>query len=270
MQKNIKTAIIIINYNLKEMTENLCKKIYTYSKCNFKLLIVETGSRKENLTSYPTLWLPDGVRACRGFKKGWEYLKWMEQYNNEYYDSIFCCVNDAIFNNEDFLSPLANFIRDNEDCGMIHPYFTENSHSNQLKKEDGSARKESFCEFVAPMFSRKAIELNLFNEDFFYFWGVDYEIPYILHKNNLNVYVSNEVCVEHHPSTTTLSGKDNLFKTKQDQFNISRKNMIEGLEKKYGVNWGDLFLNQIPKDVNSNSFLDWVTNNGDYKFNGNC
>ena len=101
---------------------------------------------------------------------------------------------------------------------------------------------------------------------FFFGWGIDYEIPYLLHKNNLNVYVSNEVYVEHHPSTTTLSGKDDLFKTKQDQFNLSRKNMLENLEKKYGKNWGNLFLSQIPKDVPINSFKEWVSNNGDYKF----
>jgi hypothetical protein len=104
---------------------------------------------------------------------------------------------------------------------------------------------------------------------FFFGWGIDYEIPYLLHKNNLNIYVSNEVHVEHHPSTTTLSGKDDLFKTKQEQFNLSRKNMIDGLEKKYGKNWGDIFLNTIPKDVSTNSFKEWAGNNGDYKFNGN-
>lgn len=269
MNKKIKTAIIVINHNAKDMTTKLCQKIERNVKCPYKLLVVETGSRKEELTEYPTLWFPDGIRACRGFKKGWEYLKWIEQYNNDYYDTVFCCVNDAILQEQDFLTPLVSFIRLNKDCGEIHPYFNSNSNNDpdQQKKNNGIARKESFCEIVCPIFSRKAMDIGLFEESFFYFWGVDYETPYLLHKNNLRLYISNEIMVEHHGGTTAVMGKDEEFSTRKSQYDISRENMKQGLVKKYGKDWGRVFLDAIPPDVfHSKAYYNWVTRNGDFIF----
>lgn len=269
MNRKIKTAILIVSHNSKEMTTALCQKIERNVKCPYRLLVIETGSNKNELTDYSTLWVPDGIRGSRGFKKGWEYLSWMEQYHGEHYDTVWCCVNDAILKEEDFLTPLVNFIRITPDCGEIHPYFNPNSNNDcdQWKKNEGLARKESFCEIVCPVYSRKAMDIGLFEESFYYFWGIDYEQPYLIHKNNLRVYISNQIEVEHHGGTTAKSGKDGEFASLKQQYDTSRANMKEALVKKYGPNWARVFQDAIPSDViHSQAFYHWVTRNGDFVF----
>lgn len=270
MNKKIKTAIIVISHNAKDMTNNLCDKIIRNTKSPYDLLVVETGSKKEELSNYPTLLLPEGIRGTRGMNWGIKWFLWKEKFNPVHYDSFWICVNDAIFEEKDILTPLVNFLRRIEDCGEIHPYYHSNSNNDldQQKKEIGFARKESFCEIVCPLFSRDVIEIpNLLDERFFYLWGLDYDIPYILHKNNKRLYVSNEVMVEHHGGTTAINGKDEEFTTRKAQYDISRENMKKGLVEKYGVKWGEVINNAIPPDVShSKAFYHWVTRNGDYVF----
>lgn len=270
MNKKIKTAIVVVSHNAKDMTNSLCNKITSNTKSPFDLIVVETGSKKEELTNYPTLLVPEGVRMTRGFNWGIKWFLWKEKIDPVYYDSFWLVVNDAIFEEKDILTPLVNFLRTMKDCGEIHPYYNPNSNNDpdQQKKNNGIARKESFCEIVCPLFSRKAIDIpDLLDERFFYGWGLDYDIPYILHKNNLRLYVSNEVMVEHHGGTTAVNGKDEEFSTRKLQYDTSRVNMKEGLIQKYGSKWGEVINNAIPPDVSySLAYYHWVTRNGDYVF----
>lgn len=271
MNRKIKTAIVIVSHNAKEMTSALYEKIVRNTKSPFDIVIVETGSRKEELTNYPTLWLPEGVRMTRGINWGIKWFLWKEEHEAVRYDSFWVCVNDAIFSEEDVLTPLVNFIRANKDCGEIHPYFLSNSNNDpdQQKKNDGVARKESFCEIVCPLVSRRAIEIpQIFDEIFYYGWGLDYSVPYLLHKTNLRLYVSNQVGVEHHGGTTAVLGKDESFNTRKSQYDASRENMKQGLVTRYGSDWARVFLDAIPPDViHSKAFYHWVTRNGDFIFN---
>lgn len=261
-----KTAIIIISHNQKTITDNLCNNIITNTKSPYDLYVIETGSQLSELSSHATFWVKDGIRMTRGFNWGIKYALWKEKFIDTFYDSFWLLVNDSILDNIDTLTPLVNFIKENKNCGEVHP-FIKNSSSSYLKQTQGIARKESFVEIVCPCFSRKAIELNLFDDDFFYGWGLDYEIPYLLHKNKLNLYIHNGVGVVHNAGTTVTSGKDEAIKTIQNQFTVSRNNMIEILTKKYGNKWGEVFLKEIPSDVPKNAFVDWVENIGcNYKF----
>lgn len=271
MNKKIKTAIIIVSHNAKEMTSFLYEKIVRNTRSLFDILIVETGSKKEELSHYPTLWLPEGVRGCRGLNWGIKWFLWKEKHDEVFYDSFWLCVNDVIFQEEDVLTPLVNFLRTNKDCGEIHPYFKPNSNNDpdQQRKTQGIARKESFCEIVCPLLSRRAIEIpNILDEIFFYMWGLDYSIPYLLHKNDLRLYISNQVGIEHHGGTTSISGKDGEFSNRKEQYDKSRENMKAGLVTRYGPDWGRIFLNAIPPDVSylSNAYYNWVTRNGDFTF----
>jgi hypothetical protein len=263
---NSKIAIIIISHNAKDITTNLCNQIIKYTKSRYDLLVVETGSRKKELTDFPTLWLPDGIRATRGFNWGIDWFLFKESFDNDLvYDSFWMLVNDTIHPNYDVLTPMINFMNNNSDCGEIHPYI-ENSPSKFLHKTNsGLARKVSFCEFVCPLFSRKAIDYppkGLFDNRFFYFWGIDYDLPKILHDINLRLYISNEVGIIHNAGTTTKLGADEDFKTMTDQFNVSRDNMIQGLKEKYGEKWYKVIYDSIPPDVSKSAYMDWIVNIG--------
>lgn len=261
-----KTAIIVITHNQKELTDSLCKKL-TATKSLYDLFVIETGSRVDAMSSFATFWVKDGIRMTRGFNWGIRYALWKEKIENIRYDSFWLVVNDSFFDEEDVLTPLVEFMRSDKRCGCIHPFIKNSGSSFQRKKEGSLARKESFVEIVCPLFSREAIESNLLDDDFYYGWGLDYEIPYILHKNNLALYIHNEVGVLHNPGTTVRSGKDEHIQDMRQQFDLSRDNMMQVLLKKYGDKWGRIFLDAIPEDVPKDAFIDWVQNIGqNYRF----
>lgn len=261
-----KTAIIVITHNQKELTDSLCRKLII-TKSPYDLFVIETGSKLDTMSSFATFWVKDGIRMTRGFNWGIRYALWKEKIEEVKYDSFWLVVNDSFFNEEDVLTPLVNFMRNDKRCGCVHPFVRNSGSVFQRKKEGSVARKESFVEIVCPLLSRKAVELNLLDDDFYYGWGLDYEIPYLLHKNSLALYIHNQVGVTHQAGTTVRSGKDECIQNTKQQFDLSRDNMMKVLLRKYGDKWGQIFLNAIPEDVPKDAFVDWVQNIGqNYRF----
>jgi GT2 family glycosyltransferase len=262
-----KTCIIVISHNDAKLTDSLCENIIRNTKTEFDLFVVETGSDLDKISKYTTLWIKDKIRMTRGFNKGIEYALWREKFENVHYDSFWCLVNDAKLNEQDTLSGLKNVINKNKDCGQVHP-FVSNSispYQRQIGAED--FYKSSFVEIICPLFTREAIIEGMFDDRFFYGWGLDYEIPYLLHKKGLKTYISNKVSVFHTPSTTVLKNNDTQIKSQQQQFNVSRTNMMSVLIEKYGEKWGDVFLSAIPNDVSKDAYVHWVASVGaNYKF----
>jgi len=259
-----KTAIIIVSHNNKAITTKLCNQIQKYTKTEYDLLVVETGSKpNEIVTDYPALIAPDGIRMTNGFNLGIFYMKQREKIFNIHYNNFWICVNDTLHYDIDTLSPMVKFMNNNSDCGEIHP-FIENSPSPYLhKKLDGKkARAESFCEIVCPLLSRKAIDLDLLDSRFYYGWGIDYSLTKTLYDNNLKIYVSNEVGVKHDAGTTTKTGKDSSFKTLANQFDVSRENMLKGLIEKYGEKWYKVIYDSIPNAVSKDSYAYWLCDVG--------
>jgi hypothetical protein len=254
-------AIIIISHNSKDITNKLCEKIINNTKISFDLCVVETGSNLNELSYYMTIYTSDGIRATRGFNLAIDYLKRMSKINNHDYKAYWCLMNDVLLpDNIDILNNLYTFMNKNIDCGIIHP-FIENSPSKYLRKNENDYNKISFVEFISPLVNNKIID-KIFDDRFFYFWGVDYEIPKILHDNNFRIYISNQVGVIHNAGTTVRNGKDEDFKTMTEQFDKSRENMIKGLTEKYGERWYKVIYDNIPEDVSKNAYVDWIVNVG--------
>lgn len=267
MKMNHKTCVIIISHNDGTLTDSLCDNIIRNSKSEYDLFVVETGSDISKMSKYVTLWVKDKIRMTRGFNKGIQHALWREKWENVHYDNFWCLVNDAKLPEQDVMSGLLEVMSCNNDCGQAHPYISNSVSPYQRGKGGNGWFKTSFVEIVCPMFSRKSIEIGLFDDRFFYGWGLDYEIPYILHKNGLRSYISNKVSVFHTPSTTVNRNNDTEIKSQHHQFDVSRNNMMAVLHEKYGDKWGKTFLDAIPSDVPSESFVHWATHIGcNYRF----
>lgn len=266
-----KTAIIIISHNSREVTDYLCENIIRNTRSLYDIIVVETGSDLDKISSFTSVWVKEGIRMTRGFNIGIHHAlekeKWNNYDNNEkfQYTAFWCLVNDTILDNDiDTLTPLIESMEENKDCGMIHPYI-KNAHSPYLKKQEGSKiTKTSFVEVVCPLFSRKAIMLdpNPFNYIFKYGWGLDYTFGDVLYRNLLRMYISNEVGIIHNAGTTTKSGADENFVNIQQQFNTSRENMIKGLKYLHGKEWYKELVDNIPADIPKESLVYWLTKVG--------
>lgn len=256
-----KIAIIIISHNSKNITNELCKKIISITKIPFDLCVIETGSIKEEISDYSTIWVKDGIRATRGFNIAINYMQQQAKCNDNEYKFWWCLMNDTILCDEfDVLNSLYNDMINNIDCGIIHPSIN-NSPSYILRKNSNNIRKESFVEFICPLIHNNLIN-KLFDNRFFYFWGVDYDMIKICFDNNMKIYIDDKIKIIHNAGTTTRNGKDNDFKTMEQQFNTSRQNMIEVMELKYGKHWYKVIREAIPLDVPCEAYVDWITKIG--------
>ena len=260
-----RTAIIIVSHNSKEITDTLCDSIVRNTKAKSDLYVIETGSDLNKISRYTSLWSSEGIRMTRAFNLGIQFALIKESSLDVNYDSFWLVVNDTILDEIDTLTPLVTFMRQNKDCAEIHPYV-KNSPSIYQQKAGiivSNARKTSFTEIVCPLFSREIINKYILDNRYFYGWGLDYEIPYLIYRSGKRIYISNEVGVTHNAGTTTRIGGDGDFKTIPDQFKASRDNMMETLIWKWGPKWGDLFLQAIPPDVPKEPFIHWVTKIGE-------
>jgi hypothetical protein len=151
----------------------------------------------------------------------------------------------------------------NPDCGYINPYQVNipSPHIRQNKMRKSGARKESFAEIICPMIRAKTWEdiPDLLDNRFFYGWGLDYDIPHLLHTNNWRLYISDTVGI-YHQAFTSYRDKDVTEESMTvNQFmNTALQDLLHGFNKKYGPDWKKIVMNSIPSDVNPEAYHLWL------------
>lgn len=275
MVNNMKNVcILVVSHNYPELTDSLCDGIVARTKgVDYDLHVIETGSQIDNCSKYATMWISDGCRMTRGFNNLKAHADRLLKYkSNQKYDAYMLFVNDAKFiNDEDIISILYDEMKSLPDCGQIHPYQSNiyPPHIRLGKVTENSTRKESFSEIICPMISAEAWDKcgeDFLDNRFFYGWGLDYDMPYQLHKNGYRTYITDKVGIFHDPFTSYK----NKEKTKQtmdgSQFiQIARKNMHEGFTEKYGSNWMQSLIDGVPNDVSNESLYLWLYMNDGFR-----
>ena len=277
MVSNMKNVcILVVSHNYPELTNSLCDDIVSRTKeVSYDLHVIETGSQLDNCSKYATMWVNDGCRMTRGFNLLKSYADAILQYKTgEKYDAYMLFVNDAKFiDDKDMISILYKEMKENPDCGQIHPYQSNiyPPHTRLGKCSENFTRKESFSEIICPMISAEAWDKcgeDFLDNRFFYGWGLDYDMPYQLHKNGYRTYITDKVGIFHDPFTSYK----NKEKTKQtmdgNQFiQLARKNMHDGFVKKYGQNWMQILIDQVPSDVSKEALHLWLYMNDGFRGN---
>lgn len=268
-----RVCILVVSHNNPELTNSLCEKIIKNTKSvKYDLHVIETGSDIKLISKYTTLWVSDGCRMTRGFNLLKNYADTVLKYkSNKKYSAYMLFVNDAKFiNNEDMVSILFSEMKKIPDCGQIHPYQQNIGypHTRLAKVSANLTRKESFVEIVCPMISAKAWDEcgeNLLDNRFFYGWGLDYDIPYQLHKKGFRTYITDKVGVHHTAFTSYRDKKITKEKLNKQEFVLTaRKNMHDGMINKYGENWMEKMVKSVPEDVPDEALFLWLHFNDGY------
>ena len=267
-------CVLVVSHNNPDLTDSLCEDIIRYTKrVNYDLHVIETGSDINLISKHTTLWVKDGCRMTRGFNLLKSYADSVLKYSsNKKYDSYMLFVNDAKFiNEEDMISVLYEEMKKNPDCGQIHPYQQNiyPPHHKLGKLTDNETRKESFSEIICPMISAEAWNKcgpDLLDNRFYYGWGLDYDIPYQLHKNGYKCYITDKVGVFHQPFTSYRESDITKEKLKQEQFiPLARQNMHSGFRDKYGDEWMQKLINAVPSDVSKEALYLWLYMNDGFR-----
>lgn len=120
-----RTATIILNRNLPEVTDNLCEHIKFYDKDNTDTFVVEAGSDKENLSNNTTwyvnspLVMKKGLRYSRGMNFGLSQLQKEDKFSN--YDFFFLLSNDTILEKDNTVAKLTSLMDEHPRVGILSP-----------------------------------------------------------------------------------------------------------------------------------------------------
>jgi hypothetical protein len=262
-----RVAILVVSYNYPELTNSLCQGIVERTKgVDYDLYVLENGSGLDNVSDYMTLWVKDGVRMTRGFNLLKTHADLTAMTKGHQYDAYHLFVNDAKFIDEqDLVSVMYNEMMLIPDCGQINPYQQNIGypHLRQNKMNASGARKESFSEIICPMIRAKTWQEipDLLDNEFFYGWGLDYDIPYRLHTSasKWRLYITDTVGIYHQAFTSYREKEKTREKLHLQEFvGKARENMNAGFEKKYGADWKRLIHDSIPEDVNYEALFLWL------------
>ena len=113
----MKTAIVVLNYNLPALTDQTCADIISRTKSDYDLYVIENGSDPNNLSKYCTNYIDTNLWVSGGLNYGIRLA--MEK---EDYAAIWCLFNDVKFAPQgDVLSLMLSCMKKYPRIGIIKP-----------------------------------------------------------------------------------------------------------------------------------------------------
>lgn len=252
---NKKTATIILNRNLPDVTDNLVNHINKYDGELTDIFVIEAGSDDNNLSKNMTWHINDeftkahGLRYPRGLNLAIKKLYEENKLNN--YDSIFFITNDTILQNQKTIEPLRRSLIDHDKIGILSPCAKDWGEKIILKNE--KIKYFWFIHSHAYFIRKNFIDdlctyddnyINLlFDGNNFRGWGLETELIAKGYANNWASAITNEVIIEENNSL--LIEKSDLIKTEKFDENL-KLYVNEGkkwMRNKYGFKskWDMIF-----------------------------
>jgi hypothetical protein len=187
-----KVAVLVLNRNMREMTEKLCDSIEATCKYPHDLYVLDAASDPDEICyrGIPMLML-ENKRWAWSFAHGMEeVIKNEKTLGDHIYSHFWLICNDTqLDTTKDTLELL--IARLPPDACQIHPFQTTHPvGSPQGRRPSGSgSHNVAFAEFVCPLITRGFYDQCLANfgcspvgPHFQYGWGVDYEMAYFGHQ----------------------------------------------------------------------------------------
>lgn len=243
-----KVATIILNRNLKDVTDDLYEKIEKFNNKYTDIYVLDSGSDFDKKSKYTT-WSADwkfakknGLRFSRGMNYAlYNLLKEKKFYNYSYY--LFL-TNDSEVQSTSFIKKLINIMVKIKKIAILSPCSTKWGEKLILKKEklkffwyihnNAYFIRREFIELILKNKKRLNYKDILFDGNNFRGFGVESELLMKAYQLNYSAAITSEVWIEENENY--LLKKSNLIKT--DPYNTNMKLYIkEGekwMKKKYG------------------------------------
>jgi hypothetical protein len=243
-----RVAVIILNRNLPEATDQLVEKFLAQDSGVADVFVVESGSEQAKLSRYCTWWadwpeaLRTGLRYPRGFNYGLSQLQRCGKFAA--YDHFFLVCNDIAF--DDALVPiLLSEMDDHPRLGIISPCATNWAERELI----GPDQTRYVChgnhlawmvrrQFVETIMERHAPDhMNfLYDGNNFRGYYADQELIIKAYVNEYAVAITTKCMINER--TELLKTRSDLIRTDRYEVNL-RQLFEEGQEwmrRKYGFN----------------------------------
>ena len=250
-----KTATIILNRNLPDVTDSLVSHLRKYDGDFTDIFVIEAGSDENNLSKNVTWHVNDeftlahGLRYPRGLNFALKKLYEENKLND--YDSIFFITNDTILQNQKTIEPLRHALVEHNRIGILSPCSRDWGEKIILKDE--KIKYFWFIHSHAYFIRKEFIEdLCNFDDDYinllfdgnnFRGWGLETELIAKGYANNWASAITDEVLIDENNSL--LIEKSDLIKTEKFDENL-KLYINEGkqwMRNKYGFKskWDMIF-----------------------------
>ncbi len=264
----MRTATIILNRNLPDVTDRLVKHL---NQDNTQVFVVEAGSDENKLSSFCTWhanWpeaMNDGLRAARGFNYG--LFKLYEEKRFEEFDAFFLVTNDTEFAIPDPVTKLSNVLINHPKVGILSPCSERWGEKLLLQQE--KTRYFWYIHNTALLIRRELIQsimpknglsyMNfLFDGTNFRGYGLESELIAKAYANDWASAITTEVWAEENEKW--LLTKSDLIKTEsfEKNLNLYVKEGLDWMQSKFGFSsrwhmqmytkfWYDQFFNFHPE-----------------------
>jgi GT2 family glycosyltransferase len=243
-----RVAVLILNRNLPDLTNNLYSHIEEFEKKFVDIFILEAGSDKKNLSNNFSWHISDPLTKKNGlrYSKGMNLalLKIFESGEFDNYDAFFLLNNDVQLPKYSVLERMLKILDDVPKIGILSPCSNLWGEKNYLIDEKTKffwyIQNNAFLlrkEFIQSAMNRSPTMMNfLFDGNNFRGYLAESELIAKAYINGWGAAITAEVFIER--DFSFLMKQSSLIKT--DPFNKNSRLMLEEgfdwLKTKYGFN----------------------------------
>lgn len=249
MSARKRTATIILNRNLPEVTDRLWESLHATSGEATDIYVVESGSapdKRSKHCSFVADWpesVADGLRYARGFNFGLASL--LEAGLYERYDYFFMVCNDAVFEGSEVVQKLERLLDRHRRVGILSP-CADDWGERKLLAHDG-IKYFWYVNHIAWMVRRELVDaireldhptyLNfLYDGSNFRGYESDIELIVKAYANDFAAAITREVRIRENQALLVTDFKA----MRTDDFETNRVKVFEEgqrwLRRKYGFN----------------------------------
>ena len=221
----MKTAALIVNYNMPEKTDALVEAIGKTAD----VIVIDNGSDIQPPSKYSVVRLEKNVQTTGGWLAGLEYVR-------DIYHYYWFLITSARIPQGDVLTPMIEFMDANPNAVGIHPSLTTNSTTGwqHLKnRETGTVRQTWMIDNIASLYRADWFDsIGWFDPAYTYAWGIDLETCYRARKQGRSIWIDDRVQVEKITNIGYSMNRMNM--TADERGRLAYTNMMAVGMRKYG------------------------------------
>lgn len=222
--KQMKTLVVILQYNTHELTDSLYQTLKPYEEDIYDLVVIDNGSDKDKISKYATYALEVNGYYGGGLNAALGLLMESTQY-----DSVMVLNNDILCHGKDYVKTLRQEMFDNDfmiisPC-VLEPHTGEQTLWKPMRPwHTGLTRLAPFIDYQAPLLRREFVEkVYPFNDKLKYGWGQDHLSGIVCEQNNWKIGVCDKVPIIHLISQTIEQNLGTLSNVNS----LAERNMFE-------------------------------------------
>ena len=196
--EHYRVAIFIVNHNMKDATDKLVDQIETQTQHPHDIIVIDTGSDLDQVSDYTTVRLSKNIYTTNGWLMGLRYTDTLELVGNfKYFSYCFIKPGVEILSEGDVIGKMIHSFIEDSDVVGIHPSLSTDSLSawKNMIHTPNTSRVQVFS--VDNIFSCYRSywfnEIERFNKELLYGWGIDIETGYYAHNLDMKILVDNRV-----------------------------------------------------------------------------